>query len=575
MKLFSLSHIYIFFIFTFALLSLLLRIYGINWDSGFNLHPDERAIILFTLPLGLPTSIDIFFSNQSPLNPHFFAYGNFPLYLLKSTSFLAGLVHAPYATYQEMYMVGRIVSVLAELGTLFTLFLLAKKIFGKPVAILSIFFYTVSVLPIQLAHFYAVDTLLTFFILITLYQLINFYEKQTIKNALLVGVFFGLSLATKTSALVLLFSIGTAIGIEFLLIFLKQPHRPHVWFPHVPVFIKRLCIDGIIIVTTALATFAITEPYAFIDFSEFWKQNMQQAAMTHNAFTFPYTLQYVGKIPYLYELKNIFLFGLGPLLASLCFIGTFYVNYSALTKEKKDKWAHEIILVIFFCVYFLIIGNFAIGFMRYLLPLYPLLCLFGAFLAYRINRLLRNNVDSNIIRNTLYVILTTSLLVWPLSFLHIYTQPNTRILATDWIIKNIKAGSTIGIEHWDDSLPLTQQQNYHMETLELYNPDTDEKWRKINQQFLRTDYLILASNRLYTPLQKLTDCDNLPIGYCYTQTANYYKKLFDGSLGFKKVAEFAVYPTIPLLNKQINDQSADESFTVYDHPKIVIFQKSP
>ena len=180
--------------------------------------------------------------------------------------------------------------------------------------------------------------------------------------------------------------------------------------------------------------------------------------------------------------------------------------------------------------------------MRYLLPLYPLLCLFGAFLAYRINRLLRNNVDSNIIRNTLYVILTTSLLVWPLSFLHIYTQPNTRILATDWIIKNIKAGSTIGIEHWDDSLPLTQQQNYHMETLELYNPDTDEKWRKINQQLLRTDYLILASNRLYTPLQKLTDCDNLPIGYCYTQTANYYKKLFDGSLGFKKVAEFAVYP---------------------------------
>ena len=80
-----------------------------------------------------------------------------------------------------------------------TIYFVAKKIFGKPVAILSIFFYTVSVLPIQLAHFYAVDTLLTFFILITLYQLINFYEKQTIKNALLVGVFFGLSLATKTT----------------------------------------------------------------------------------------------------------------------------------------------------------------------------------------------------------------------------------------------------------------------------------------------------------------------------------------------------------------------------------------
>ena len=52
---------------------------------------------------------------------------------------------------------------------------------------------------------------------------------------------------------------------------------------------------------------------------------MQQRQMTYDAFTFPYTLQYVGKIPYLYELKNIFLWGQGPILASLSFIGVFYV----------------------------------------------------------------------------------------------------------------------------------------------------------------------------------------------------------------------------------------------------------
>ena len=113
-----------------------------------------------------------------------------------------------------------------------------------------------------------------------------------------------------------------------------------------------------------------------------------------------------------------------------------------------------------------------------------------------------------------------------------------------------------------------------MQTLELYQPDTQEKWQRIQQQLAQTDYIILASNRLYIPLGKLTNCETLPQGYCYVYTAFYYKKLFDGSLGYKKIAEFTNYPTLPILNISINDDFADESFTVYDHPKIIIFKKS-
>ena len=166
-----------------------------------------------------------------------------------------------------------------------------------------------------------------------------------------------------------------------------------------------------------------------------------------------------------------------------------------------------------------------------------------------------------------------SIFIWPLSFMHIYSKPNTRVLASNWINQNIPAGKTLAIEHWDDGLPLFGGQNYKILTLELYNPDTPYKWQIINQQLAQTDYIIIASNRLYTPLMKLTNCQKLPDGRCYTQTAEYYKKLFNGALGFKKVAEFAVYPIIPILNIPINDQTADESFTVYDHPKIMIFKK--
>ena len=116
-----------------------------------------------------------------------------------------------------------------------------------------------------------------------------------------------------------------------------------------------------------------------------------------------------------------------------------------------------------------------------------------------------------------------------------------------------------------------------MLTLKLYNSDTSEKWKIINQELSKTDYIIISSNRLYTPLMRLTDCKKLPVGRCYTETAQYYKKLFDGQLGFKKVAEFSVYPSLILnhLSLIIDDSSADESFTVYDHPKVMIFQKIP
>ncbi len=62
------------------LLGFAVRVYGLNWDQGHHLHPDERAIVIFALPLELPSSLSEFFSKDSPLNRHFFAYGTLSLY---------------------------------------------------------------------------------------------------------------------------------------------------------------------------------------------------------------------------------------------------------------------------------------------------------------------------------------------------------------------------------------------------------------------------------------------------------------------------------------------------------------
>ena len=559
------------------LLGAFFRFYGLNWDQNQHLHPDERAIIMFALPLHFPQNLSDFFSKESSLNPHFFAYGNFPLYLLKGTAAFLSNFDMSFDSYDKINLVGRTISAIADLGTIILIYFIGKRIFGKKVGIIGAFFYAISVFPIQASHFYAVDSLLTFFILLTLYQLIRFYEKPTLQKSILVGIFFGLSLATKTSAVVLIVAIGMAIAVDFLLIFLESPHRPHIWFPHIPKFLKRLFIDGAVITATTVLTFLILEPYALIDFKEFWRQTLEQSRMTHDAFTFPYTLQYVGKIPYLYELKNIFFWGQGPILATISFLGIFYTAFIILKKKKERKWAQEFILLIFFLSYFAVVGKFAVGWMRYMLPLYPLLSLFAAVLAYKLLILMKHKFGYWYLLVVLVFI--GSILTWPLSFIAIYTKPNTRVLASEWINQNIPARSTLAIEHWDDSLPLFDQEKYKMLTLPLYDPDTSEKWRMINDQLSKSDYIVIASNRLYTPLMKLINCKKLSAGRCYTQTSEYYKKLFDGKLGFNKAAEFTSYPkfSFPFVKweYEINDSSADESFTVYDHPKVLIFQKIP
>jgi len=324
-------------------------------------------------------------------------------------------------------------------------------------------------------------------------------------------------------------------------------------------------------------------PYAFIEHKRFISDVLAQIQMNSNPYIFPYTLQNVGSISYLSFLKNIFLWGLGPVISVLSFIGLicFFVDFVKTVKfyrlkflnklppkkNEKETQLQNIVLpflfFIFYILYFAIIGRSAVKFMRYMLPIYPFLAIMAG---YGIRKI------SNYQLLPFFFILFS--LIWTLMFIDIYSQKHTRISATQWILKNISPGSTLAVEHWDDRLPLFGGENYNFEELQLYNlPDDDIKWTFINQQLAKADYIIIASNRLYIPLQKLANCQKYKL--CYPKTALYYKKLFNQQLGFKKVAEFAVYPKLEIgsWKLKINDQSADESFTVYDRPKVIVFKK--
>jgi len=533
------------------------RTFNINWDNNYYFHPDERAIIMYASPLKLPTNLGEFFSSQSPLNPHFFAYGNFPLYFLKLSGVLFSPIDPSLSTYGGLHIIGRLISALADSGTILVVFAIASLVFSKKAGLFAAFLYATSVFPIQLSHFFAVDTILTFFMTITLFCIMLFINSPTRRILLMIGVFTGFSLATKISALILLPLILLGLAITF--------------YKHRRIQISKYVLPLFFAAVTAGIVFFATQPYTAIDFSTFIEQTILQSQMGKNPFIFPYTLQYVGKIPYFYELKNIALFGQGPFLFISCVLGL--VLSIRIARKNLKKNLPLVFLVSFGAIYFIVFGKFAVGWMRYMLPIYPALAVFGGYFCLSIiQKVPKRILENYIARKSLLLLFILFFLIYPFSFLSIYSKTSTRIQASDWINSNIPPGSTLVVEHWDDALPVYGGHNYTQLSLPLYESDTEQKWEQINTMLKNSDYLILASNRLYVPLQKLTDCNVLPPGKCYPITDKYYKDLFAGKRGFKKIAEFSEYPTVPILNIKIDDQSADESFTVYDHPKILIFK---
>lgn len=517
------------------------RLYGLNWDQGGHLHPDERAIVMALDRIHLPQDSQewaTILTKDGSLNPKFFAYGNLPFYLIKAVGSVAGHFDESLAHYQSINLVGRVVSTIFDLGTIVAIFLIVRKFSSEKSAYFSALFYGIAVLPLQLSHFYAVDSFLNFFIWSSLHFIVRLGQHQNKKNLLVSSVLIGCAVACKVSAVILL------LPLVFVLL-VRLVSKP-----------LKLVIFGIASVLVTIATFLVFEPYALFDFATFTKQLAEQQAMTKSAFVFPYTLQFVNNIPYWYQIKNIYLWGLGPILASIACVGILLIIFRQVKKPSLSIF----VILLFSTTYFAVVGKFAVGFMRYMLPIYPLLCI-GA------------GIFMGELKKRWLVVILILVSIWPLSFLSIYSQPNSRTTASSWIYGHIPPGAKIAREHWDDGLPIGGPNYYDFLELPMYEPDNDMKWQKINSVLAETDYIIIASNRLYTPLMKMTDCTKLPTDRCYLRTSDYYQKLFAEELGFSRVAEFWTLPTIPFTNLQINDFTADETFTVYDHPKIMIFKK--
>jgi 4-amino-4-deoxy-L-arabinose transferase-like glycosyltransferase len=501
----------------------LLRLYNLNWDQGHYLHPDERLYVNAS-NISFPKSIAEFFSPESPLNPKMFYYGSFPLYIYK-------IINVSLIPSINFVLASRLISSLFSIFTLPLIFLICRQLFTKRVSIFATFIFTFAAGIIQHAHFNTTESILTFLLTFITLLSIRLSKKNTYTLALTLGIFVGISYATKIVGL----TFALIPFTSFVILFLKKTE------------IQKIIISILIFLfATAIAGFLFA-PYQIIDYQQFSSEQDYMQGVTYGKDRPPFVIIYEDTIPYFYQITKIFPFTFGFISLPLSLFGLYFIARKSL-KEKSSCYIY-IFILLYPILYFLWSGAWYVKFSRYYILLIPFLSIWAAYFLSKLNYFF--------VKVLLLLIAINGLV-----FMQIYLQPNTRVQASEWIYANIPNQSKITGEHWDDNLPLLAKNNYDkqyaMSQLTVYDIDSIDKIAKLSQTLSQNDYFIISSRRVYYSILKNKDK--------YPLTCNFYKLLFEEKLGFELVKKFTNYPFY------FSDDFADETFQSYDHPPVYIFK---
>ncbi len=513
------------------LLAAAVRIVGLDFDQNHFFHPDERAI---------GEAITHLSFRPLQLNPHFFAYGSLPFYVTRAVaSALAAVTQRPwFASYDGAIHLGRFLSALWGALTCVLLALLGRRWYGEATGLLAGGLLACSVLHVQTSHYAATDVALTLMVLLALVCNARFANRGRVRDALLAGLATGLALATKASAAPLALPLALAAFLSV---------RASRKWGHALGLATLASM-------AALSGFALGEPYAFLDFREFWRSVSEQGAMVRHAGLLPYTNQYIGVPHFLYEGKEIVLWTLGPLLG----LAALWAAAATLTSFRRFR-PGEWILASFFVPYVLITCTFEVKFPRYLLPVYPILALWTA-------AWLTRRAEAGRAGRVLRAAVVAGAAVWTLAFLAIYARPHSAVTASRWFHENVPDGTRVLEQDWDEGFPFSfpgqPAERYPTVMFGFYEEDSPAKMAKLARELAVADRVVLQTKRLYGAVTRAPD------KFPFTNRA--FRLLFAGDLGFTLTKSVASRPS--LFGLDLPDELADESLSVYDHPKILIFE---
>ncbi|MGI8589149.1 MAG: ArnT family glycosyltransferase [Chloroflexia bacterium] len=406
------------------------RFWNLNWDGGaFTFNPDEATLNTFAIRLG------------PDLNPHFFYYGSVPIYLYRATAeVLSTLTGIDWLSTERFALVGRAYSALASAATLLVVFLVGRRLWGRHAGLLAAGFLAASALAIQQAHFGTVDSALTLAGALLLLSALNIAETGRTRHYLISGLILGLALAVKLSA---------ASFIILPLVAHLSRSRPRVDTNRR--LFSELVPPALLLVVAAVGCL-LAAPYYLLDWPELWDAIMVQSNEFSGGYKLSYTWQFIGRTPYIFEWGNLLLWGLGLPLGLAALGGTAW----ALRRAVLRRTASLLLLTAWPNLYLLYVGTWEVRFVRYMLPLLPFYCLCaaGALLALR-DRLQRAGPAGAWMGRIVIIAVVIGAVGCGLAILSIYTRPDTRNAATNWLYASVPRRSRLLMEASYQHLPIT------------------------------------------------------------------------------------------------------------------------
>jgi len=539
-----------------------LRLSGVAWDGGIGAHPDERYLVGVAEEMARRLELDPFTVDTS------FPYGHVPLYLLL---FLGGA---------DRLMAARLLTGLLDVGTVALAAALARTLIAAGSrdrrhrgALIAALFLAVMPLHVQQAHFATADIPLAFFstgaLLFAARSVIPGRARSAAECRLvrsqarsaaecyLAGIWAGLALGCKAGAALLVVPLVVSGALA------AQGHRAGL----------RRAVG---VVGAALATFAVTNPFAVLEFPRFLSNVAAQAALVRGAVLVPYTLQYRGTLPYLYPIVQQLVWGMGPVLGLLGFGGlAWMVARAARGRLSPAEW----VVLAWALPFFAFTGGLYVKFPRYLLPLTPVLAAYAAQMVPG-----HEHKVHPLCSLVLFVVSFLPAALLSLALVGSYGRPHPWVAASEWIRAHLPSGSVIAVEEWDHPLPLDAE-GYTLRVLPVFEPEGEEKEREMASVLAEADAVVVASRRGYGALARWPDR--------FPTTLSHYRALFAGERGFVAVGCWGRWPSLAGLSLADDPFGAaglplphpdcrpggvwlrlprlDESFVVYDHPEVVVF----
>jgi len=405
-------------------LGLVLRVIGLRWGLPcethlYSYHPDEIPILHGVAQLNL---------FEGRLNPHFFNYGTFYLYLVHAVVVFAsglGWIDPSFATVEDvarLHLIGRGVNVVFGAATILLTFLLGHRVANEHIGIMASLFLALMPGLIANAHYATVDVTLTFWTTLALLLMTYGDEEDKGRWAFWSGVVVGLSAATRYTAglLIIPLLVQSAVG-------------------------KRVGRRFVFSILGALSGFLFGCPGAVFAFPEFCRDFLFE--LHHSQTGSGLIFQHTGNGWWYHLTHNLpFATGLPLWLLLLSLTGyLFKGNYRASSRG---------VLVLWVVVYFGFLGLGKIRFLRYLLPLLPCLVVMLAEAL-----LLGWMTSSNDVKQkrrlacslrkgagcALAVVVTTAIGMVGANAALQFVQPDPRDQARAWLQPQLRHGTTVAL----------------------------------------------------------------------------------------------------------------------------------